>query len=419
MQIEFTTRGLLAHFFRQGRKIALVFLAVYCLGVAYVVVSKPMYETGGSLLVKFGNNTPERITHEEGGTTIVSQDDRRETMQSNIDILQSHDLILSVVNVFGPEAIYPGITEKVGTTDSPAEATVYRLLKKDLTIKSGQFSNVIEIKMQSHDPEIATKFVHKLMEMFIARQSEIFNKPQTDFLREQVKQAGAKLEESQKKLEDFKAKYGISLPDKEIETLLQEKSETATASLDNLDSARDKVAELQGEEAKLRLTYLPQSPEVQHVHQQVMVAQEQLRERQEELQSRTGGQSAKISKRISALEGRRKEYDDLVRQVEIDEKNYRNYQSSSEEARVSATLNQKNITSLSVVDEPTVPVKPAYPRKMLVLALAMLAGIVTSLGVALTFETFDQRFTEPTQLARVLGVPVMASFGHAAGKRRI
>lgn len=416
MQIEFTTRGLLAHFFRQSRKITQIFIAVCATGLIYLLVVKPTYETGGSLLIKFGNNTPQRITHVEGDTSIISQDDRRETMQSNIDILQSHDLILSLVNEFGVENIYPGIIAHVGTSDSPAEAAVRRLMKSDLTIKSGQFSNVIEINMQSHNAALAAKFVHRLMEAFIAKQSDIYNKPQTAFLNEQVREAAAKLEEDQRKLEEFKAQNGISLPDKEIEALLQEKSEAGTASLDNLDSARDKVSELQSEERKLRLTYLPSSSEVQHLHQQVLLAQEQLRERQNELESRTGGQATRINKRIAALEKQRKPYDDLVRQVNIDEKAYKSYQERSEEERMNANLSQKNITSISVVDEPAVPVKPAYPRKMVVLALTMIAAIIMSFGIALAAEVYDQRFTGPAQLAPTLGVPVMATFGKVRRK---
>ncbi len=411
MHIEYTPRGLLANLFRQGRKVAALFLLCVLGGVVYIVVAKPVYEASGSLLVKFGHNTPEQITHTgaEGGG-IISQDDRREIMQSNLDILQSQSLLLDLVNETGPEKIYPGITEKVGTHDSPVQEAVRRLVSTDLTIKAAQSSNVIDIKMQNEDPELAARFIKRLMEVYIAKQAEIYDKPQTAFLAEQVKQASAKLEASQKKLEEFREKKGISSLDQELVELQRQRSEAGTASLETMDSAWDKLSDLQSEEKRLRAIYLSGSPEVIRAHQNVMLAETQLNSRQGDLKARAGSMTAKINRRIGVLEKERRAYDDLVRQVEIDEKNYKNYQANSEEAQINESLKQKNITSVVVVDEPVVPVKPAYPRKLLVLALSLLAGTVLSIGTALVCEVYDQRFTAPEQIESALGIPVMASF---------
>ena len=93
-------------------------------------------------------------------------------------------------------------------------------------------------------------------------------------------------------------------------------------------------------------------------------------------------------------------------------KNYKNYQAGSEEAQMNESLKRKNITSVVVVDEPVVPMKPAYPRKFLVIALSLLAGTVLSIGSALAFEVYDQRFTTPGQIEKIIGVPVLATFNN-------
>lgn len=415
MQIEFTTRGIIGNIFRQGRKVVTVFLFIMVSGLIYIDLASPVYEAGGSILVKFGHDTPAQIAVSDNVSTVISQEDRREIMQSDMDILQSHNLIAAVVNEIGPENIYPGITKRVAGKDLPEEAVIRKLSKGDLIIKSSQFSNVIEIKMDNENPDIAAHFIHRLMEMFISRQSEIYNNAQTDFLQEQVKQAAAKLEYSQKALETYKAQKGISSINDELSELLRQKSDAGTASLEPIDSAWDRLSELESEEKKLLATYRPDSPQVIRAHTGVQLAKEQIRQRQAEIRSRTSGAASRIDKRIAALESQRKEYDDLVRQVEIDEKNYKNYQMHNEEARLNDKLNSKKITSIVVVDEPIVPVKPAYPRKMMIIGICLLAGLVSSLGVALAFETYDQRFTMPQQLSQVLGVPVMAAFSATEG----
>lgn len=411
MQIEFTPRGILGNIFRQGTKVSILFISVLAIGVLYIGITKPIYEASGSVLVKFGHDTPEQIANtSDSGPSVISQDDRREIMQSDMDILQSHDLIASVVKEIGPENIYPGITKRTEGRDLPDEAVLRKLTKGDLIIKAAQFSNVIDIKMDNENPEIAARFVHRLMETFIAKQNAIYNNAQSEFLQDQAKQAAAKLEASQKALETYKEEKGISSINDEIAELLRQRSDAGTAALETSDSAWDKVSDLESEEKKLLATFRPDSPQVQRVHQSVLLAKEQLRERQEDLKARTGSTSTRLNHRIAELEGKRKEYDQLAMQVDIDEKNYKSLQARAEDALLNDKLSRKNITSIAVVDEPIVPLKPAYPRRMLILAISLLAGSVTSLGGALLFETYDQRFTTPGQLTNVLGIPVMAVF---------
>jgi LPS O-antigen subunit length determinant protein (WzzB/FepE family) len=96
--------------------------------------------------------------------------------------------------------------------------------------------------------------------------------------------------------------------------------------------------------------------------------------------------------------------------VSVDEQNYRNYLLRSENARINESLNRNSITPIVVMDEPGVPTKPIRPRKLLVLAMCLLGGLVFGTGTALAFETLDPRYTTPSQIADVLGVPVLANF---------
>jgi tyrosine-protein kinase Etk/Wzc len=410
MPVEFTLRGLLSACFRQGWMLLILLLTIPLAGFVYITVTDPVYEAGGSLLIKFGHDMASEITHTADGAMVISQDDRREMMQSNIDILQSKTLLTSLVKEIGVENIYPGITERSGNADLAQEEAIKKLEKSDLTIKADPQSNIINIKMQNRDPQVVSLLAMRLMEMFMKRQSEIYAKPQTNFLQEQIKQSSAKLEQSQQQLKDFKAKNGVSSIEEELAELLRQKGDTSTMSLESVDSAWDKLSELQSQETQLLTIYRPDSPQVQHLHESVVLAQKQLQHRKGELQSRTGGAVKQIDKRIALLERLRGEYNDLVRQVEIDEKNYNNLQQRNEEARLGDVLSRKNITSVVPVDEPTAPVKPVHPRKFMIMAISLLSALVLSFLVVLVRETLDQRFRSPEQMLLTLGVPVMACF---------
>ena len=74
------------------------------------------------------------------------------------------------------------------------------------------------------------------------------------------------------------------------------------------------------------------------------------------------------------------------------------------------TLNQRNVTAITVVDEPVVPFKPVLPKKLLVIIMSVLGGVVFGFGLAMACETADTRFSLAWQVPLTLGLPVMATF---------
>jgi uncharacterized protein involved in exopolysaccharide biosynthesis len=119
---------------------------------------------------------------------------------------------------------------------------------------------------------------------------------------------------------------------------------------------------------------------------------------------------ANVDKRLSYLETRRGEFNDLQQQVKIDEENYLYYLKRGEEARINNLLNRHNITRISVVDQPVVPLEPVSPRKKIFLAVTFLAALIAGVGAALWRELLDDRLSNPDQVYEALGVPVLVTF---------
>lgn len=415
MYLETTPRGMLALFFRQFNKFFLTFLVVVGAGLFYITTQKPLFEASGSLLVHFGNQEVSRTSY---APAELSRNDRREIIESHVAILRSQELVETLVKTYGAETIYPGITAKVAGKDSPEQAAIKKLIQGDLYVKASQNSSLIDVDLLNENPKFAKAMLQSLFDTFMVRQSEIYNRSQTSFLQSQVERARAQLEKAQSELQDFKASHGISLIEEELTQLFKDRGDASTVSFEAVDAAQAELAKLQAEEASLLATYRADSPAVSQLQQKIAVAKRQLGARQAELKARSGGTSTGVKKRIAELEAKRKEYNDLLRQVSIFEENYKNYVLRAEEAVANETFNQRNVTRISVVDEPSVPVRPVHPRKMLIIAASILAGLLAGLGIAALAEMLDTRFTTQAQVARLLNVPVFATFGKPVKSRR-
>jgi uncharacterized protein involved in exopolysaccharide biosynthesis len=419
MMIELSPRGFLNCFFRQYPKIIAVFVFFLFCGIVVIATSDTLYESTGSLLVKFGPNATPDISQGKNNAEELSANDRLEILQSDMEILQSHDLLQEAVEETGVETLYPGLTRKVAGTDSPVEAAIKRLLKGDLDVKTGQQSNIIDVSVMNKDSTVAAHFLSYLFALFLTRQSDVFRNPHLAFLNTETQQASLTLEQAQRSLADFKAHNGVSSLDEELKQLLAEKEDADTIAFQTVDDAQAKLADMEARKAQMLTTYRAKSPQVTQLEESIAVAKQQIKEDQQDLKDRKtmpshqgvlGMRVNAIDNRIHQLESLRSQYDDRVRQIEIDEDNYKNIRVHGEEAQLNDTLNHQSITSIAVIDTPRKTIKPARPRKLLILAISLLTGILCGFGTGLYLETYDERFSTPQQVRFALKLPVMASF---------
>lgn len=100
---------------------------------------------------------------------------------------------------------------------------------------------------------------------------------------------------------------------------------------------------------------------------------------------------------------------DLKRALDVAVANYQTYLQRITEARVAEDLNRASITSLGLAQPATLPFEPARPRVLLMLALAIVVGLVGGFGLVLVLEMFDETLARPEQVRNALGLPVLVS----------
>ncbi|HXS41108.1 MAG TPA: Wzz/FepE/Etk N-terminal domain-containing protein [Stellaceae bacterium] len=210
-----------------------------------------------------------------------------------------------------------------------------------------------------------------------------------------------------------------------------------------LDDAETKLGDLKTKESQMLATYRSDSPALLSLKAGIANAEAEVKARRAELNNRSltnvntvyqtlqtdylrtsadassesqpvrvlSGQLKMIDDRLGELQQNRGTFLDLVREDQIAEDTYRSLSTQYEDARVKDNLNKQRISPATVISQPTLPYKPARPRKLVTLVACLFAGTILAIGCALALEALDDRFTTAEQVVFILDLPVLASFG--------
>jgi len=210
-----------------------------------------------------------------------------------------------------------------------------------------------------------------------------------------------------------------------------------------LDAARAQLVELQVRQQTLSTSFGDDSPAAKNIRGQIAKVQDfinsypnrtplkqmapnptyqatqtLLLETQADLDSAIRAQPV-IQKQIDDLSSRLADrsreqatYQDLVREYQIDDENYRNYLQAMQEARIAEDLNKARATSIAVYDPAHLASSlPQKPKKLLLIAGGLLLGLVFGFSWAFVRESLDERLNTPTQVNALLQLPLLGSMG--------
>jgi len=112
---------------------------------------------------------------------------------------------------------------------------------------------------------------------------------------------------------------------------------------------------------------------------------------------------------LNKLAGLETELARLERNVEVAAAEYRDYRGNVKRSKINAALDAQNISNLSIVQQPSLPVEPSYPNKLLNIGLGILVGLFAGLLVAFLLDYLDDSLNTTDQAERRLGVPVLTA----------
>ncbi len=471
-EVQGTLRDLLNIVFKHKAKIVIIFLTVVVTVTIGSFLMPPVYEASSKILIKVGRENVYMPTSPaaSGNPPILFDSSREERINSEVEILKGRNLIKKVLTDLGVKNIYPDIDKKP-LISLPSSKKITPLDKatltfeKKLTVEVVKKSDIIDIKFQHKDPEIAAQLVNKLIDVFLEHHLTVYKQSQQyDFFDDQVKLLERKLKESENELETFRRQNTISSLEEQKTLLLNQisglevelvgtRSETsenegkkqALMGHPTVNSAetkmgeetdfnpyaisgiRNRLTELKLKEEELLGKYTERSLFVRNIRQEIEKAQELLAQEEKTyhdkaitsinhtlnaLRSKEESQERHLADyqqeliRINSVELKLKE---LERQVTLYEENYQLYVKHMEEARISDAMDNQKIANISVVEPALPPIKPVKPKKMLNVILSIILGSVAGLGVAFSSEYFSHSFNNSEDVKQHLGLKVLAS----------
>lgn len=336
-----------------------------------------------------------------------------------------------------------------------------RLLLDHISINPTRLSRLVDVNFTSPDAEFSAQVANSWAENFIRTNLE--RKVQStsygrDALQRQLTDYKRRLDESQRQLVGYaSAEEIINLPAQSggDGTTTQERSivvdnlaalnaalnqaiadriaaearyrragggGSSAQALDNsaINNLRQRRAELAAEYQQLMVRFEPGYPQAQAIQSQLneldrAIAREESRVsgsvRAEFQQAQTREEA--LRQRVESLKG---EYLDLRRrsiqyniyQQEVDTNRalYDGLLQRFKEIGVAAGVGVNNV---AIVDIATVPEEPSSPRLLLNLIVSLVAGLALGAALALGLEQLDEAITDPSEIQRRLGLPLLGS----------
>lgn len=215
-------REQLSVLFRRRRQIVGVFVGIVGVTAVVSLLIPSTYEAESTLLLKVGR---EYADSADLRSVAPGQPwDRRDLLNSEINILTSHEVLKDVVTATGPDTLYPGLTAATRPPRSATETAITRL-RKQLSAYPLKDSAVILVRFAHRDPLIAADTVNRLVEQYQAKRLAVLSEPRTAFLEVQVTAARAKLAATQEALAAFKRQRGIFALEEQRRLLLRQRAD--------------------------------------------------------------------------------------------------------------------------------------------------------------------------------------------------
>lgn len=382
---------------------------------------------------------------------------------TQIDIIQSDRVARRVVRALKltevPQVREQWRDDKNGEGD--IESWLVDKLQKDLDVKPGRESSVINVFYRAPDPRFAAALANAFVQAYIETSVELRVDPAkqySSFFDVRAKESREALEKAQNKLSAFQNEHGLIMTDERLDVENQRLNELSSqlvliqalsaeagsrqaqanaGSGDKLQevSSHPVVAALRADlsrsearlqeisarlgdsnpqvvELKANIAELRQriDAEVKRLTAGVGVSNNISRQREAQQRAEVEAQRAKVLK----LKQVRDEGAVIMRDIENAQRNYDNI---TQRQSVTSIESQATSSNASLLTSAAPPIEPSFPKVPLNVALGIFVGALLAVGVVMAAELRDRRVREIDDVRELLGLPVIGVLPGPKSKR--
>jgi uncharacterized protein involved in exopolysaccharide biosynthesis len=452
--LKTSPREILFIFFFKLHVIVGVFFVIVVLTATYAFSVKPVYIVSGSLLLKpFIDSRQKIFTNNRFSVAPITLED----INTEIKILTSRELALKVIEKLG----------LIQESSSPSNVNQKNMLnnaiisvRAGLDISAVTMSNVIRIAKKGSDPKMITKIVNTYMECYIQQHIEVHkSKSGVAFYEHRIQMHEKKLSLAKDGMKKKQDEWSIAdiqdqtIPNMKLLEILRERSSRLASQIaekekkvSRLSKSRkpdgnfsllpeelrnngmlmkleEAYAPLLIEREKISSLYLKNSTERRDIERQVERIQDEILKIQKQFLD-----GMRVD--LEALKANKSTLDEYISQIDAESRylagkkieqkefsmkfdqlisTYKLYMNRLDEAYIAEERNLSGVANVSVVSSAYLPLNPIFPKKKIILAVALIAGAIAGIGSGVAAYYLDHTVKEPRELAKWTEAPVLSS----------
>lgn len=436
------------------KKIAAITAAFMIAGGAYLCIASPVYQSTSLLRIKqdkgLGDSLMSKVS---GGNTL----DDKQRMMTDAEILKSRNVVLPVI-------------EKTEERDDDGKLPDYEsYVKSHIIAKPYKDTEILEVDVTGKSPELAQEANNLIVQGFMNRLTELSHDEQKrtrEFLEQRLGASKDELSKAEDKLQQYQAANKMYSTDDQMKQLTDKLNivdkakaenqlnlETAQAGLNSvneqLSSAgvsiadspaiqqyKTQLAQLEATKASYVGKYTDEHPKMQEINNQINSTRDSLNQEISKIVSQQAPSSNSVqqglladkfkneaaiavaqSKKtaldqmdaqndaiISALPEKEQGFVRVKRDADVSNEIYVMLAKRLEEAKVAEVMVPNEV---QVIDAATLPEKPIKPRKVLIMAIMTLLGLIVGMGTVIVQSLMYRKIRTAEDVEKELGLPVL------------
>ena len=120
--------------------------------------------------------------------------------------------------------------------------------------------------------------------------------------------------------------------------------------------------------------------------------------------------AAEIQRQLQVLNDGEDQLDAVERDLKVAQDNYLTYARRMEEDRISAELDLSHVSNVVILSPASTPIEPVYPRRLLIMAVAIGLGLILGVALALLLEYMDDTVRRAKDIADLEDLHVLGTF---------
>ena len=440
---------------RHKKMLAGITVLALLLSLLITLFMKPVYRASTTIQIERQSTAAADVVVEP-----TTRRNERDYWQTQIQLLQSKTLATAVMNKLGIRDVFTSEKGFLSSLRSSPPTPEVNFLK-GLQVEPLNTSQLIMIHYESGDPELSSKIVNTIAEIFIRSNLERQYKSAEytqKFLQSQLEKAKERLTKSEQVLNEFARKNKIisldnnqttsthiltKLSDEFVDAerhriQLENELESLTTAANSPDPSmmlltphmqalKKKVVKLEDDYAAAKRRYGSKSRTARNLKKKVEYARGKIRAEahlyKQSLTNRlTAAKRAEesLKKRLSELQEKGLDtqskvhtFNNLKREVNSNQTIYQNLLERIKEVGVVSGIESNNIT---IIDKASVPYNKYKPKVKTNLILGTLIGFLLGLAAIFLREFMDDSIKDADELERITHLPMLGMIPEHKGR---